>query len=655
MKRVLKFLLFIILIFALSNFEGDVSSWVNILTYISFFLSFLVLVGGFYYLIKVKKAKLFVFLLGFLLIQPAMAQIDLSDIKAADASGYRITDLGDDVCRAAKGGHLDLKALKKAQAIIDYWNKQGLTPSIIGGGNKSFECARGYIKYAAALGIAAKATCSPSRMILKTALEKDKCWPCDVTATILAGIQKMSVKSYHAINNAAKITLGIGYLFWLTITILVSFSKFGFEKFGEFFSKLLNQTIIVMIIALILQAPLSQFYRATISPFISFSSAFSMRIAEETLEIKGKNGSLFDKIISKIGLATTQKCSYCDKMKENEGGTGNFIGSSAINSILCLTCTTYKQTAPMIAIGQNLVCIGRSTPIPVIDDIPVLNIASSFIGPNYQVAIFGLILVLIFSIYTFLIGYFISTSVLKLGIVLILMPFFLVAFAFKSTRTYANQAWKLIVHAMVNILIVSLSVSLITIGFSSLMPAPSALNFVNFFLNSTGGDFANLMGGSNFAADFTSASEGLKSIASTASGSDATLRLLTIAAFAYVGISIISGSASITEQLVNTWQLNASEGKILTESLISSAKNGVAGAKGAWYGTKLAAGYASKKINALRNGKNVQVSEQDIIDEASRSLDKAEGNNRTYATNRYTYDEQEQGTNSPPPPPTSKA
>ena len=78
---------------------------------------------------------------------------------------------------------------------------------VIGGGNKSFECARGYIKYAAALGIAAKATCSPSRMILKTALEKDKCWPCDVTATILAGIQKMSVKSYHAINNAAKITL----------------------------------------------------------------------------------------------------------------------------------------------------------------------------------------------------------------------------------------------------------------------------------------------------------------------------------------------------------------------------------------------------------------------------------------------------------------
>ncbi len=655
MKRVLKFLLFIILIFALSNFEGDVSSWMNILTYITFCLSFLVLIGGFYYLIKVKKTKLFVFLLGLLLMQPAMAQIDLSDLRAAEASGYRITDLGDDVCRAVKGGHLDLKALKKAQAIIDYWNKQGFSPSIIGGGDKNYECARNYIKYAAALGVAAKATCSPSRMILKTIAEKDKCWPCDVTSTILAGIQKMSVKSYHAINNAAKITLGIGYLFWLTITILVSFSKFGFEKFGEFFSKLLNQTIIVMIIALILQAPLSQFYRATISPFISFSAAFSMRVSEETMQIKEKNGSLFDKIISKIGLANTQKCSYCDKMKENAGGTDNFIGSSAINSILCLTCTTYKQTAPMIAIGQNLVCLGRSTPIPVIDDVPVLNTVSSFIGPNYQVAIFGLILVLIFSIYTFLIGYFISTSVLKLGIVLVLMPFFIVAYAFKSTRTYANQAWKLVVYSMVNILIVSLSVCLITIGFSSLMPTASALNFVNFFLNSTGGDFANMMGGSNFATDFALSSEGLQNIASAASSSDATLRLLTITAFAYVGISIISGSSSITEQLTNTWQLNASEGKILTESLISASKQGIAGAKGAWKGAKMVTGYAGKKINAIRNGKAVQVSQQDIIDEASRSLAQAEENQRGYATGKYTYDEPGSDPSSPPPPPTGKA
>ena len=654
MKRVLKFLLLFILIFALSNFEGSVSSWINTLTYISFFLSFAVLICGFYYLIKVKKAKLFVFLLGFLLIQPAMAQIDLSDLRAANATGYRITDLGHDVCNAVKGGHLDLKALKKAQAIIDYWNKQGITPSIIGGGDKNYECARNYIKYAAALGVASKATCSPSRMLLKTAVEKDKCWPCDVTSTILAGIQRMSVKSYHAINNAAKLTLGVGYLFWLTITILVSFSKFGFEKFGEFFSKLLNQTIIVMIIALILQAPLSQFYRATISPFISFSAAFSMRIAEETLEIKNKNGSLFDKIISKIGLASTQKCSYCSKMKEDAGGTDNFIGSSAINSILCLTCSTYKQTAPMIAIGQNLVCLGRTTPIPVIDDVPVLNVVSSFIGPNYQVAIFGLILVLIFSIYTFLIGYFISTSVLKLGIVLVLMPFFIVAFAFKSTRNYANQAWKLVVFAMVNILIVSLSVSLITIGFSSLMPTPSALNFVNFFLNSTGGDFANLMGGSNFASDFALNAEGLKNIASTASSSDATLRLLTITAFAYVGISIISGSSTITEQLTNTWQLNASESKILTEALISSSKQGIAGAKAAWNGTKLLTGYAGKKLNAIRNGKNVQVSEQEVIDAASKSLAQAEENQRGYTTGKYTYDETP-SSDAPPPPPTSKA
>ncbi|MBO7244319.1 MAG: hypothetical protein J6V53_03445 [Alphaproteobacteria bacterium] len=650
MKRVLKFLLFIILIFALSKMNGDVSSWVDIATYISFILSFVVLFGGFYYLVKVKKAKFILFIVSALLfMQPAFAQIDLSDIQAADSSNFRISDLGSDVCKAKREGHLDLKALKKAQAIINYWNKKGVSPSILGGGDNNYECARSYIKYAAALGIAARATCSPSRVLLKTAAEKDKCWPCDVTATILAGIQKMSVKSYHAINNAAKITLGVGYLFWLSITILVSFAKFGFEKFGEFFSKLLGQTIIVMIIALILQAPLSQFYRATISPFISFSAALSMRISEETIGLK-KSTSLFDKIISKVGLANTGKCSYCNKIKNVDSGLNNFIGSDAINAILCLTCTTYKQTAPMIAIGQNLVCLGRNTPSPVINDIPVLNTVTSFIGPNYQVAIFGLILVLIFSILTFLIGYFISTSVLKLGVVLVLMPFFLVAFAFKSTRIYANKAWGLVVFSMANILIVSVSISFVTIGFSSLMPTPSALNFVNFFLHSSGGEFANLMGGSNLANDITLNAEGFKKLAGMVGASDATFRLLSIAAFSYIGIHIISNSSSITEQLTNAWQLNASEGRILANSLIEGSKRGIAGAKAVWDGTKIGAGLVGK---VTHNGK--KTTQQEVIDEAVRDLEKSEKNPRVIAPTQYTYDDKPEGTSTPPPPPTSKA
>ena len=657
MKRVLKFLLLTILIFALSNAKGgDVPAWINTLTYLSFFLSFVVLIGGFYYLIKVKKVKLFVFILCCLFVQPSFAQIDLSDIKAADVGGYRISDLGTDVCSAVKGGHLDLKALKKAQAIVDYWNKQGVTPGIIGGGDKNYECARSYIKYAAALGIASKATCSPARMIFKSVVENDKCWPCDVTATILAGIQKMSVKSYHAINNAAKITLGIGYLFWLTITILISFAKFGFEKFGEFFSKLLHQTIIVMIIALILQAPLSQFYRATISPFISYMSAFSMKLSEESIKLQKDKGSLFDKVISLIGMANVSNCSYCKKMKENDAGTDNFIGSSAINSILCLTCTTYKQTAPMIAIGQNLVCIGRSTPIPVIDDIPVLNITSSFIGPNYQVAIFGLVIVLVFSILTFLVGYFISTSVLKLGVVLVLMPFFLVAFAFKSTRIYASKAWGLVVFAMANIMIVSLAVSFVTIGFSILMPTASAINFVNFFLNSTGGDLANLMGGSNFAADMALSAEGLQQMASAAANTQVTFNLISIVAFAYIGWNIVGASSSITEQLTSAWQLNSSEGQILTNALIQSSKQGVASAKMAWNGLKLTKGLTGKMVDAYKNGRKVRVSTQSVIDEASKSLEKAEDNPRIHARGRYTYDENPSPeSDAPPPPPTSKA
>ena len=641
MKRLLKILILAVLIFAFADVKGVDLTWVNMITGICFFLTLCVLGGAFYYLVKVKKVKLFVisFLICSLFALPSFAQLDLSDIKAADQSGFRLTDLGGSVCEAERKGKLDLKALKKAQAIVDYWNKKGQIPSILGGGDKNYECARSYIKYAAALGVASQATCSSANMLLKTAAEKDKCWPCDVTATILHGIQKMANKSYNAINNAAKITLGIGYLFWLTVTILVSFAKFGFEKFAEFFTKLLNKTLVVMIIALILHAPLAQFYRVTLSPFISFTAALSMELSEKTIAINKDKGSMFDKVISLIGMANVSKCSYCDNMKKNDATSGNFLTSSAINSILCLTCSTYKQTAPMIAIGQNLVCIGRSTPTPVINDIPVLNTVSSFIGPNPQVALFGLVLVMVFSVFTLLVGYFIMTSVLKLGIVLVLMPFFIVAYAFKTTRIYANNAWKLVVASMVQILIISVSVSFITIGFSSLMPSASAVNFVNFFLNSNGMDFANFMSGSNPLGELTLNAESIEKLAGMGANAEASFSLLSILAFTYIGIHIISGSPAITDQLVSTWQLNSTEGQILSATLIDATKKGIGSAQSIWKGTKLGVGYMGDKITGVQNGQKVQTTSQAEIDKAVKVLNQSEGNQHVHAPSKYTYDE----------------
>lgn len=645
MKRLLKTLLLMILIFALTKFKPEGLSLIDFFAFMSFGLSLVVLVGGFYYLIKVKKVKLFLIAgLMFFLSSVSHAQIfdtkaiDLDDVVLSNKQGYTLSDFGSNICTAKENGYLDLKALKQAQAIVDYWNKQGVIPSIIGGGDKNYECARNYIKYAAALDLASRATCSPARAILKSVAEKDKCWPCDVTATILSGIQQVATKSYNAVNNAAKIALGVGYLFWLSVTILVSFAKFGFEKFGEFFTKLLNQTILVMIIALILHAPLAQFYKNTISPFISFSAAFSMRLSEETLEIKAKNGSLFDKILDKIGFSATDKCSYCKKMHDTSSvNSGNFIDSSAINSILCLTCSTYKQTAPMISIGQTMVCLGRMTPTTVLSEIPGLNTISSFIGPNFQVALMGLALVLIFSVLTFLVAYFIMTSVLKLGVSLILMPLFITAYAFKSTRIYANKAWGLIAFSMTNIMVVSLSISFVTIGFSSLLPTASALNVVNLFLSSDGGGLATLMGASNPLANMTSMDgETIQNLVNSASNSDATMRLLTMAAFAYIGIHLISGSATITEQLTNSWQLNSAEGQILSQALTGSVQQGISGAKAIWSGVKIGKGLASKNTKAIVNGQEVMVNESEAIQAAKRSLEEAEKNPISHTPNQYT-------------------
>ena len=608
--KMFKIAILIFFILGISRLDLELSNSLKVLPYIFYALSLLLVLGFVFWAVKIKKIKLFLLpLFACLIFQSAALAENIPQISESDVYFKTFAEAsaaGAEICNAmGNNAEFDFRTLHKASGVLDFFNRYGdqsNTGGVFSSSNSGAQCAREYVEEANSILKSQKATCSPTSAILKSIANKNKCWPCDVTSTIIAAIQKISISSYKKINDGAKLLLGTIYLMWLAITILMSFAKFGFEKFAEFFTKLLNQTIIVIIIALILHAPLVQFYKATISPFITYSAALGMRFSEIAQDKMGGSNNLYQKIIKSLGLAASSKCHYCDDMKKDvnkEVSTGQFIDSASINGILCITCSTYRQAAPMISLGQVMICLGRNTP-QSLGQLPILSRISQFSGPNISLTFTGYTLVITFSIFTFLVGYFIMASVFKLGVVFVLMPLFLVAFAFKMSRSYATKAWQLIVFAMGTILIVSILSTMMIIGFSILMPDTSVASFIQLFFSSNSSMMTDVMAGSNLV-DKIANSSGTEEVITQLIGNtvdDYTfLHILTMTAFAYICISVLSGCSELAEQITNSWTLNTNDTSNLSQSLISAQQKASKATKAALGGTAFLAG---KAINVIK-------------------------------------------------------
>lgn len=659
--KLLKTALLIFFILGLSRLEGELSPVLTYLPFILYGLCFLLVLGTAFWLVKIKKVKLFLIPIFALMLStsPAFAddplEITESEIVFKDLASA--SKAGQDVCASVgRNDEFDLRVLAKARGVLEFFNKygdSGNTGGVFSGENSGITCSRDYIDNANAILKAQKTTCSPTSAILRNLAMKNKCWPCDVTSTIIAAIQKIAINSYDLINNGAKLLLGCIYLMWLAITILISFAKFGFEKFAEFFTKIINQTLIVIVIALILHAPLVQFYKATISPFITYSAALGMRFSDIAQKQMGERDGIFQKIIDTLGLAASSKCHYCNDMQNDvnkEVSTGQFIDSASINGILCVTCSTYRQTAPMISLGQVMICLGRSTP-QSLGQLPIFSRISQFSGPNISLTMTGYFIVVAFSIFTFLVGYFIMASVFKLGVVFVLMPLFLVAFAFKASRSYAAKAWQLIIFSMGTILIVSMLATMMTIGFSILLPDSSIASFTQLFFSNNASMITDMLGGSNLVDKLQNAT-GVEDIAKSLIGNavdDYTfLHIITMSSFTLIAISVLSGASELAEQITNSWQLNTRDTTHLSQSLISAQASAAKAGKAALGGAGLLAGKALNVMQTDEDGKKIggtRYSAEDILKGANEAneLSKKGGDKESQERNRNNPNAQAPG------------
>ncbi|MDR2902848.1 MAG: hypothetical protein LBU87_07100, partial [Lactobacillales bacterium] len=136
--------------------------------------------------------------------------------------------------------------------------------------------------------------------------QSSACWPCDIAFIAIEAVQKTASTVTGTLAQGALVLLGIMLLFWILFRVLMLFGQLSHEKSGKFFTDILTRFIIVSIAAVLLQIPLLDFFRMTISPVIDVTTVLSSKFAEYSL-IDNSNRTFSEKLHNKMS-SVVQGC-----------------------------------------------------------------------------------------------------------------------------------------------------------------------------------------------------------------------------------------------------------------------------------------------------------------------------------------------------------
>ncbi len=402
--------------------------------------------------------------------------------------------------------------------------------------------------------------CSPIASIVKNIINKNSCWPCDVTALVIQAIQDIAQSAYPIMKTAALNLMAGLFLLWLAYVTLAFFGKFGFARISEYLTNVLNKSILVLIVAAFLHAPVTEIYSFTVSPLVQFTAGLT-QIFSDAGRTEAKNaGKTLNILQNIITGGANPRCKYCENFNAQSEATA-FLDQGSVNGLLCTVCTVYHQVAPMISLGQGLACFSGISQKSNSDS-PSVGGNSSFGVPRIGALLTGAVIVLVFSLLMFMIAYHIIASVLQLGFVIILMPFWMVAYVFKATREYVKNALALLLHALGTLISLSLNVALVIIGFSKLLSGKVALAIGWGIISGSPTTVMNAFTGAEVLQNqesgdgsfFSGLTEKIVDYAvDQAIGMSPTHAIILLVVYAIMSITIVNNTALLVERILDAW------------------------------------------------------------------------------------------------------
>lgn len=293
------------------------------------------------------------------------------------------------------------------------------------------------------------------------------CWTCDVANLFIEGADKIASAMYRVDkqHHFTLALLAIGLLFWILIRTLKLLVSFGVADIGGYFKDLFYKLMTCIFIAILLSLPMNKLVDFAISPFFIFSTAVSEHLMAISNKTSFETNAKIDEVMSQT-YGSRLECKYCEDLKNGTGALPDSKISQAVNynasadqrvvtplmrnALLCSMCNIYQVTAVPTITGQFLYCTAKN------ETGDGSRLGKSKIYADWNAVTVGIFLTLSFFLVSAIFSFYLIDSFFRIAIVLILLPFLIIAFAFERTRSYTTKGFQVLVHAMMTYIIIVL-------------------------------------------------------------------------------------------------------------------------------------------------------------------------------------------------------
>ncbi|MBR6412938.1 MAG: hypothetical protein IKS41_07270 [Alphaproteobacteria bacterium] len=335
--------------------------------------------------------------------------------------------------------------------------------------------------------------------------DKDSCWPCGLVHVMMVAVEKLALSMEDELSKAALWLLGLMFLFWLLFKVFMLIGQFGTANNAEFFTDLLTRVVLAVMAVGLLNGPMGFVYRITFSSLLDVTVTLSSQIVAVSNSSSGLTSNSLSTINNVKGLGNklvnnqnvsceccTSESSDCNggeisECKVNYTGTTSYAGTGFSDdevkmlfskkdkqALMCLTCKTYKETAPFVAAGRVLIYYAWKNK-------KLLSKAAEWVGgvigdfvssvPNpFSMWFIGMTLIVCFSWIGYVIAFKLLDIFLRIGFIIILTPFLITAFVFPISRQYTKRGWEFLAHALLSIFGVSIGIAIYMAALTASLP-----------------------------------------------------------------------------------------------------------------------------------------------------------------------------------------
>lgn len=331
---------------------------------------------------------------------------------------------------------------------------------------------------------------TPRQLMLEL---RNDCWLCDLFYLIIESMDKVVTTFYAQVQdgNFALSLLAIGFFIWIIMRTLALFTTLGMGDIGQYFTDLFKQFLIVVIVSAILYLPFKEAVNMFITPFFTVSSTLTQELTSAANSGMGSTQKVDVTITQAVLGNDPGTCSYCTDMQSNREHVADeriskvlkyqaslqdrVISSQMRDSMLCTVCNLYQVATPPVVVGQYLSCMSRTKATVHIP--PFLGkVGFGFEFPNVVMWLTGTVLICVFWLLPVIFSFYLVEAFFRIGFVLVLLPFEIVAAAFKSTRSYTKRAWDMLVYSLFSFFVITLAlVLIIQIFYTTLGPDASRI------------------------------------------------------------------------------------------------------------------------------------------------------------------------------------